>query len=148
MNPAFEVHLKLLDNYRFEVDFGDFGNLLTDEPQPLGDGSGPNPARLLAAAVANCLCASLLFAVRKYKGDIAQLSAKVGGELARVDGRWRIPELTVEVLVSDDLDLPHLDRALEQFEDFCIVTQSVRHGIQVHTRVIDQKGQVLHEQAS
>jgi uncharacterized OsmC-like protein len=148
MNPSFEVQLKLLDNYRFEVDFGDFGRLQTDEPEPLGDGSGPNPSRLLAAAVANCLCASLLFAVRKYKGQIAQLSAKVEGELERVDGRWRIPKMAVEVLIPADLELPHLDRALEQFEDFCIVTQSVRRGIQVHTRVVDENGRLLHEQAS
>jgi hypothetical protein len=42
---------------------------LTDEPPPLGQGAGPNPSRLLAASVANCLSASLLFALRKFNPD-------------------------------------------------------------------------------
>ena len=63
---TFVVTLELLDNYRFQVDFGDFGQILTDEPEPLGESLGPNPGRLLAASVANCLAASLLFAVGKF----------------------------------------------------------------------------------
>ena len=36
-------------------------------PPPLGQGSGPSPMQLLAASVGNCLSASLLFALRKFK---------------------------------------------------------------------------------
>ncbi|MGQ4277134.1 hypothetical protein ACQ5ES_08825 [Pseudidiomarina sp. E22-M8] len=35
-NPTFGVKLELLDNYKFEMDFGDFGRIITDEPEPLG----------------------------------------------------------------------------------------------------------------
>ncbi|HET9820988.1 MAG TPA: hypothetical protein VFQ16_04115 [Burkholderiaceae bacterium] len=31
----------------------------------------------------------------------------------------------------------HLDRCLQQFEDFCVVTESVRRGIPVQVRVLD-----------
>ena len=61
--PQFSVELRLLDGYKFEIDFGEAGQLFSDETPPLGEGTGPNPSRLLAAAVANCLAASLLFAV-------------------------------------------------------------------------------------
>lgn len=74
-NQASVVNLKLVEGYKFEVDFGDFGTITTDEPEPLGTGSGPSPSQLLAAAVANCMAASLMFAVRKYKGDPGQMSA-------------------------------------------------------------------------
>ena len=74
-NPTFEVKLELLDNYKFAIDFGEFGEIISDEPEPLGGGEGPNPSRLLAAATANCLAASLMFAIRKYKGDPGKVTA-------------------------------------------------------------------------
>ena len=43
--------------------------------------------------------------------------------------------------------LDHLDRVLEQFEDFCTVTQSVGQGIPIHTRVLDSKGVILKDWA-
>ncbi|MDG0979669.1 MAG: hypothetical protein P8O79_08060 [Halieaceae bacterium] len=42
-NPRFEVSLQLIDGFRFLVDFRDFGQLVTDEPAPLGEGKGPIP---------------------------------------------------------------------------------------------------------
>lgn len=142
----FSVQLRLLDGYKFEIDFGDAGQLLSDEPPPLGDGEGPNPSRLLAAAVANCLAASLLFAVRKFKEDPGQVQANVVGELERQDGRWRIGKLQVALqLGADTAAIPHLERALSQFENFCVVTQSVRQGIEVTVQVRDRTGQLLHQ---
>jgi hypothetical protein len=40
--------------------------------------------------------------------------------------------------------LEHVDRALAQFEDFCIVTESVRQGIAVDVKVRDTSGNVVH----
>ncbi len=143
---SFSVQLRLLSGYKFEIDFGDAGQLLSDEPPPLGAGEGPNPSRLLAAAVANCLAASLLFAVRKFKEDPGQVQAKVAGELERQDGRWRIGKLQVDLqLGTDAAVIPHLERALSQFENFCVVTQSVRQGIEVAVQVRDSAGKLLHQ---
>lgn len=138
--------LRLVENYRFEIDFGTFGNLVSDEPEPLGSGEGPNPERLLASAVANCLCASLLFAVRKFKGEPKGLHATVRADMTRVNKRSRIEKLLVEISLDGggEGDLPHMARALEQFEDFCVVTQSVRSGIPVQVAVKDASGTLLH----
>lgn len=142
--PSFKVDIRLIENYLFEIDFGDFGNFMTDEPEPLGNGEGPNPARLLAASVANCLCASLLFAVRKFKEDPGTVTASVSGNMTRVNQRWRIERLDVAIqLGAKASDLPHLERALEQFEDFCVVTQSVRSGVPVAVTVTDKDGTVV-----
>jgi organic hydroperoxide reductase OsmC/OhrA len=143
---SFIVQMHLLSGFKFEIDFGDAGQVFSDEPPPLGEGDGPNPSRLLAAAVANCLAASLIFAVRKFKEDPGQVSAQVQGNLERQDGRWRISKLDVELnLGADAASIPHLERALSQFENFCVVTQSVRQGIDVSVKVHDSTGQLVHQ---
>ena len=142
-NNQFSISLELVEDYLFKIDFGEFGDVLTDEPPPLGSGEGPNPARLVAAAVGNCLCASLLFSLRKQKDTPGQVRATVKGEMARLDGRWRIGKLDVVMQVENPDSLPHLPQALEKFEDFCVVTQSIRSGIPVNVRVEDSQGNTL-----
>ncbi|MDP3911719.1 MAG: OsmC family protein [Gemmatimonadales bacterium] len=77
----FTLSLTLQDGYGFSVDFGEDGvpPLLTDEPAPLGAGRGPNPTRLLAAAVGSCLGASLLFCLRKSRVEVMGLRTSVEG---------------------------------------------------------------------
>lgn len=143
-SKTFSVHMKLLENYLFEVDFGEFGNVMTDEPPPLGDGEGPNPSAMLAASVANCMSASLLFALRKYKNDPGELSASVTGTVDRVDKYLRVTQLDVEInLGREQSELPDIGKALEQFENFCVVTQSVRHGVPVSVVVKDSAGDTI-----
>ncbi len=143
-SPQFSVQLTLVEGYKFLVDFGDMGQLFSDEPEPLGLGEGPNPARLLAASVANCLAASLVFAIRKFKEDPGTVSATVKGALERQEGRWRIGNLNVVLKLGNSSDaMPHLERALAQFENFCVVTQSVRQGIAVDVLVLDAAGNSL-----
>jgi organic hydroperoxide reductase OsmC/OhrA len=109
---------------------------LLDEPPPLGKDRHPNPARILAAAIGSCLSASLLFCLRRAKLEPKGLSSNVELELVRND-RNRLRVGRVDVTLHPELDLESgASRAcLEAFEDFCVVTQSVRDGIDVHVRV-------------
>jgi len=142
----FTINLTQQNDYRFVVDFGGaVPDLLTDETSPLGGDSGPNPARLLGAAVANCLAASLLFSMRKFKNKPEPLSAAVTVTIKRNEqGRFRIANMEVEL----DLGVPQeqivqLERIMAQFEEFCIVTQSVRSGVPVKVSVFDSVKQRL-----
>jgi len=134
------------DDYAFRIRFDEttIADLMTDEPAPLGKGEGPNPTRLLAAAVANCLSASLLFALRKYKNAPAPIRAEIVGRKARnAEGRRRIPHADVTIRLADKAaDLEHFDRVLAQFEQFCVVTQSVREGVSVDVKIVDADGAV------
>jgi hypothetical protein len=38
-------------------------------------------------------------------------------------------------------EIAHFDRCAQQFEDFCVVSDSVRHGIQVKVEIFDAAGQ-------
>jgi hypothetical protein len=50
------VNLTQLQDYQFKIEFGQaVPAILGDEPAPLGQGTGPSPVQLLAAAVGNCL---------------------------------------------------------------------------------------------
>lgn len=140
----FTLHLEQQRDYEFNVKFDWQGvpDLLLDEPEPLGHAAGPNAARLIAAAVANCLTSSLLFCMRKFKQAPGTLHADVEGELTRNDrGRMRIGRFDVTIRLAEQAAaIRHLDRCLAQFEDFCVVTESVRHGIAVGVRVVDASG--------
>ena len=128
--------------FRIEFDGTSLEALHTDEPAPLGAGAGPNPSALLLAGVANCLSASLLFALRKFKNAPGPIRAEIAGRRERnADGRWRIPRADVTITLSDKAaDLGNFERVMAQFEEFCIVTQSVREGIAVDVTVIDADG--------
>jgi uncharacterized OsmC-like protein len=138
------LSLEQQDDFQFSIRFegSDLAPLLTDEPPPLGGGAGPNPSLLLLASVGNCLAASLLFALRKFRNTPGKLRASVTGEWARNEaGRWRIPRATVTLHLPEGAEsYQRLDRVLAQFEDFCVVTESVRQGVEVITRVEDANG--------
>lgn len=140
------VRLTQVQDYRFDVQFGDgLPVLRADEPAPLGAGEGPSPVQLLAAAVGNCLSASLLFAVRKYKQDPGPLACDVQAEVGRnAEGRVRVLGLSATLTIGVPGDtVDHLDRVLASFEEFCTVTQSVRAGIPVTVAVFDAHGSQL-----
>jgi len=142
----FSFTLEQQEDYAFLIRFDqDIPPLLTDEPPPLGRDAGPNPSRLLAASVANCLSASLLFALRKFKNNPGPIVTVVTAHMERNEAkRLRVGSVDVMIQVDSPADsLEHLDRVLDQFEDFCVVTQSVRSGFPVHVSVRDGTGKLL-----
>ena len=135
----FSISIDCVQDYEFRVKFTDapYGGLLMDEPPPVGHDAGPNPSRLLATAVGGCLSASLLFSARKLHLDVQGLHADVKVSHSRNEkGRLRIGRIEVEIdPVIKNPDEHKMQRCLELFEDFCVVTQSVRNGIDVSVKV-------------
>lgn len=136
---GFWVEMSLTGAYEMEVDFGMPGldTFTVDEPPPLGGGEGPNPARLLGAAVGSCMSASLLYCLRRAHLDAPALRTRVEGTLVRNErGRMRIGGLRVTLVPGmEPEDAARAARCLELFEDFCIVGQSVQAGIPLEVRV-------------
>jgi uncharacterized OsmC-like protein len=134
----FSVEVTLRDGYEMAVDFGLDGvdALTVDEPPPLGEAAGPNPARLLGAAVGSCMGASLLFCMRRARVPVDGLRTRVEGTVVRNEqGRMRIGALRVKLMPRVGEDGARMERCLELFEDFCIVGQSVRDGIPLTVEV-------------
>ena len=136
----FKITLDQVEDYKFQVNFDDenLAPLRIDEPPPLGSGSGPSPARVLASAIGGCLSASFLFCVSKRRIPVRSIHAEVTVRTIRnKNKRLRIGK--VEVALSpgiDPEDREKIGRCLEIFEEFCTVTQSIRDGIDVDVRVI------------
>lgn len=137
-DQPFQVVLTLEEGYRMSADFGlGTAPLVLDEPVPLGSGGGPNAARVLATAVGHCLAASLLFCLKKSRVDVQRMTATVDGTFQRNErGRLRIASLRVHLNPTVPPDQrTRMQRCLDVFEDYCIVSQSVGQGISIETLV-------------
>ncbi len=135
----FSISLDCIKDFEFRVKFDNerYQDLMIDEPPPVGNDNGPNPSRLLAAAVGGCLSASLLFSARKLRLNMTGLHADVKVQHTRNEkGRLRIGKIDVDIVPNiAEPDEQKFRRCLEIFEDFCVVTQSVRNGIDVSVKV-------------
>lgn len=137
----FSIRVEQLEGFEFRVKFDkeQFAPLLLDEPPPLGHDAAPNAARVLAAAIGNCLAASLVFCLKKAKVEVSGVTADVDVEIVRNEARrLRVGKVNVTLHTSLAADDPALASCLGTFEEFCIVTQSVRQGIEVEVHVEGQ----------
>jgi uncharacterized OsmC-like protein len=132
--------LRLVKGYRFDVQFDLEGmsNIAVDETKPAGEGLGPNPTRLLSAAVGHCLSSSLLFCLSKAKIEARNMETIVKTNIARnEEGRLRVQGIEAQIhLDVDEKDKPRVGRCLEVFENYCTVTSSVRKGIDVKVNIV------------
>jgi len=134
-----KVVVELVKDYVFRATFSGMDTvLLMDEPSPLGTLVGPNASRVLSAAVGNCLSASLAFCLRKSKVDLKGMKTEIAPIVERnSDGFWRVVRLAVKIRVdvAGSTEPSRLQRCLEIFEKYCVVTEAVRSGIKVDAEV-------------
>ncbi len=144
----FSIEMEHLEGYEFRVrfDWDKAADLIMDEPAPLGEMQGPNAARLLAAAAANCLSASLLYCVAKHEVPPDSLKTSATCRMVRNDKkRLRIGGLDVRMTVADEVaTAARMARCKELFEDFCVVSSSIRDGIPISVELMDESGNLLH----
>jgi organic hydroperoxide reductase OsmC/OhrA len=135
---SFKVTMERKEGFVFNVDFNleDVPNLIMDEPEPVGEGSGPNASKLLAACLGNCLSASLLFCLQKARLDVKNMITTASGTMKRnKDGRWRISEVFIKINISSEKEASPFDRCIDIFKDYCIISESVKNGIPIKVEV-------------
>ncbi len=112
--------------------------LEADELPPQGGGEGVNATRLLGAAVGNCLSSSLAFCLGRSKIELKNMRTEVEIKNVRNEkGRLRVNQIKVDLYpeLKSLEDLTKSKRCQEIFEDYCIVTESVRKGVPVEVNV-------------
>ena len=137
----FAVTLRHLDRYRFVSQASEDGRphgepFTSDEPDPVGEASGPATPALLASALGHCLSASLLEGLRHAHLTIQGCETEaVAVVKPNSEGLPRIDhvEVTIRPLLAQAS--PRMNRCADVFEKHCTVTSSVRQGIDVRVQV-------------
>ena len=142
------VTMEHIKDFQFKVTFDDkLNSLVMDEPPPLGSDKGPNATNVLSAAIANCLTASLLFCLTKTRVKPISLTTTVTTHTSRDDNkRIRINDSHVSIALDlADEDQNRLSRCTNLFEDYCIVSQSIRQGIDISVDIRDRQGEIIYD---
>jgi len=111
---------------------------IDDTHEEEADMLGPNPSRLLGLALLGCLSASFIFCLKKKELTVDDLKAEAELTIARNEkGFWRVKKIEVElnITINDPETRKRADRCKKMFEQYCIVTQAVREGIDVEVNL-------------
>jgi uncharacterized OsmC-like protein len=132
-------------NMEFKTTFDkDYPQLMFDEPEKSGGADkGPSATRILTAAVANCLAASLTFCLTRSRVPMENfgLIVEATGTTARNDEqRWRVKQIKVDLQPSFKGGLPEefikkFERCVKIYQDYCVVSASVKQGIDIKASV-------------
>ncbi|AKU98911.1 putative redox protein, regulator of disulfide bond formation [Labilithrix luteola] len=134
--PVAELHVRVeqMEGFEFRIRFDkeQWEELVVDEPPPLGKDNGPNATRILAASIGNCLSASLLFCLTRANVEVSSVDADLYIDVARNERhRLRIPRIRVTLYPTVPAITDELAKCIEEFQDYCVVTESVREGVEV-----------------
>nr|VFJ97597.1 MAG: Uncharacterized OsmC-related protein [Candidatus Kentron sp. LFY]VFK00270.1 MAG: Uncharacterized OsmC-related protein [Candidatus Kentron sp. LFY]VFK18824.1 MAG: Uncharacterized OsmC-related protein [Candidatus Kentron sp. LFY] len=147
----FTIRMEHLEGFEYKVkfDWPQPDELLMDEPAPLGQQKGPNASRLLAAAVGNCLTASLMYCTGKHEPPDQGAKTEITCKMIRNEKKlMRVGGMEVNITVNGGVEKSErLKRCLELFEDFCVVTDSVKKGIPIQVTVRNESGDILKQSA-
>ena len=108
-----ETKLLLINGYKFDVDFHvDYPpNLVADGSKPIGEGSGQNAPRLLAATVGQCMSSSLIYCLKRARIPIGNLETTLRTNLFKKEkGLKRIRSIDVQI----DLEVNKEDKTRVQ----------------------------------
>lgn len=137
----FTVNLKRESGFRFisqaSEDGRPHGNpYVSDEPDPVGEASGPATPALLGSAIGHCLSASLLEALRHAHVDVLGFETEVVAIVKpNEDGLPRIDGVDVRLRPTVRNQSADTKRCSGVFQRYCTVSSSLKKGIEVRVTV-------------
>jgi organic hydroperoxide reductase OsmC/OhrA len=137
----FQVNLKHQTGFRFVSQASEDGRLhgdpyVSDEPDPIGDASGPSTPALLASAIGHCLSASLLEALRHSHVEVLSFETEaVAVVKPNAEGLPRIDRVDVRLrpMVKDQSG--RAEQCAKIFEKHCTVCSSLRKALDIRVSV-------------
>ncbi len=142
-SSQFQVKMKKVGPMKFKaiLDKEKYPNLLFDEPAHTGGtDEGPDASRVLTSAILNCLSASLTFCLQKSRIPLDALESEATCTIARNEkGYWRIKQIDAKIIPRWNDWSGNMEKALKRCQDlflnYCIVSTSVKEGIQINVDV-------------
>jgi len=136
-----EVSLRLEEEMIFKCDLGQINmkDLFIDEQhKKTQEKIGPNPSKLLALSVLGCMSSSFAFCLQKKDFSLSDFRGKAFITSKRNEkGLWRIKEIKLELQPEiDTLKMrERADQCKKFFEQFCIISESIKEGIEITTNL-------------
>jgi uncharacterized OsmC-like protein len=122
-----------------KFDLPEVKELIMDEPAEFGgEGLGPNASRVLASAVGQCLSTALIFCLNKARIPVEGVKTEIETKIARnEDDLLRVQniEVNMKLKLQDPSEVEKSQRCQELFQKYCIVTDSIRNGININVNV-------------
>lgn len=137
----FDISMKHHEGFRFITQASEDGlphglPFASDEPDPVGQNSGPATPALLATAVAHCLSASLLETSRKAHLQILGIETKATAVvIPNEEGNPRIKRIEVILYPSLAEDNARRQRCEDVFQNYCTVSSSLKPAIDIQVKV-------------
>ncbi|MBD3187042.1 OsmC family peroxiredoxin [Candidatus Bathyarchaeota archaeon] len=136
------IELSRIRELIFKIMFGkDLASIIVDETNEGDDREGVKPSHLLAAAVMGCLSSSFLFCIGKKNLDVDDLTGTATVTTGRdEDGYLRVTGIKVSLTpeTTDPDTLKRVNACKKFFEQYCVVTESVRKGIPVSVDIMEE----------
>jgi uncharacterized OsmC-like protein len=135
------VGLFLKEEMIFKCDLGEMkvkDCYIDEEHEVEAEMWGPNPSRMLGMAILGCLSASFIFCLKKKDFKVDDLKAEAEVIIGRNEkGFWRVKKINVDIFakIDDPETRKRADQCRKMFEQYCIVTQAVRDGINVEVNL-------------
>lgn len=136
-----EVGIKSEEVMIFRCDLGQIKMndlFIDDHHKKTTEKIGPNPSKLLALSVLGCLAASFTFCVQNRDSSLSNIEGKAVITSRRNDkGFWRVKKIDIKLYPK--IDNPKIRKIADQcrkfFEQFCIISESVREGIEINVNL-------------
>lgn len=139
--PKVKVGLKLEEEMTYRCDLGKIRmeDLFIDETHnKYSEKIGPNPTSLLALSVLSCLAASFTFCLKKRGFTLEDLTGKAEVVIRRNEnGFWRVKAIDISITpkIDDPNVLKRADKCMKFFEQYCIISESLRDGMEVNVKI-------------
>jgi organic hydroperoxide reductase OsmC/OhrA len=133
-----EIEIELLEQENWKIKFKSesMKDLVINNSAVLPEKRGTEARKLLAASLAECVCANLLFLLNWAKVDLADFKSTAKVSTTR-DSKGRIyvdkVNLIVNLDITEDKDtLKKIERVKNLFRKGCLITRSLERGIKVN----------------